>query len=232
MATMTFTASPTGGANAWTIAASAGTPATETTGTYTVYDESTAMNTYLTASDATVNSAIGTYSDGYAIQAKVTAATANIGVDSTAGTFTLQGTNSTLSTAITMGTSFTLTSANNASGTLAHTFTYGITKDVSGTQTAEAVTGTYAGFQRTWSCSTFTPAASGTTSDITCARFQITEANTAATDMRFDPNVTGVKVFAREGAAANTARETTISTWNSAAALVASGAALAVALAF
>merc|ERR1712159_40841 len=117
--------------------------------------------------------------------------------------------------------------ATSGDASVAEGATFSVGGGASGFVEATVDDDTYLGFQKTWKCSTVTPVAD-TAYDFSCSRFQITEANSSASDLRLDSTVTGGVITA---ISADIIANVTPSTWKSAATLTLSAAAAIVAAA-
>lgn len=207
---------------------------------FLIYDESTVLTAWVAAATEAQKTAVGSYSDGYAIMMSGTAASSGLNVDTKVTGGCISGTKDTVSfgscavmtvavsTATPPVTSTTWASSTTA---LAKT-TDGTAYAATGSEwTAATVTdNAYLGFSKTWKCTNDDPSASGaTTSAWTCHRFQVTEAASAAGDLRIDPTTTAGQLayVALDKSLEYTAQ----ATFKSAAALTLSAAAAVVAAA-
>merc|ERR1719498_840310 len=228
---VTFTASP---ATFATDKMEATGLATDETLTFLIYDDSAALTTWTAAATDAAKTAVGSYSDGYAIQMKASFAATAQDTDTHMVGVCIGGKKDTVEFA-TCSVS-TSTAGATASDPATYPFTYstaalaqqasGDNYDVSSDRFTAATVSTddYLGWNKTWKCTRTKPS----TIDIVCNRFQITEANSAAA-LRLDSTTTSGALSQVKGAGALVA--STPATWKSAATLTLSAAAAVVAAA-
>ena len=204
--------------------------------TFLIYDDSAVLTTWLASATDAQKTAVGSYSDGYAIQMAATRAYASANATNKKIGGCIGGTKDTVSFASCAYYTITGTIGTDATAppsyatATAASQTEGATFAVGGAAAFTAATVTddaYLGFSKTWKCSTVTPAAD-TAYTFTCNRFQVTEAASAAGDLRLDSTTTGGVITA---ISADVLANVTPATWKSAATLTLSAAAAVVAAA-
>ena len=204
--------------------------------TFLIYDDSAALTTWTAAATDAAKTAVGSYSDGYAIQMKGVTATTDFDAANDKIGGCIGGKKDTTEFASCAVATATDASGNGTLDTFDWSYSTGAlaqqaaaaTYTVNNTMfTAATVTSNdYLGWDKTWKCSR---AVDGTNQTFTCNRFQVTEANSKAGDLRLDSTTTGgvLTQVKAQGTMTNKA----VATWKSAATLTLSAAAAVVAAA-